>query len=214
VKLLLASKANPLAAAFAGIDSESTPILTPIHLALSYQLPEIVKLLWDAAFREQMSPASQMYRNVALGRFPIACPLSFRSNAERFAMHGSSHRQSLREVIQLLPVEALAQSSPEGRNALTQAIDLEDVEAVELILEHHPDLVFKRITQPGISSLFTYALNFAVQVGSLRETDESIHILKSILKLDPAAINKADSSSAKPIPAAAMGTSPHSEIPS
>lgn len=209
VKMLLVLKADPMAAAFAGLDSEAISRLTPIHLAISYQLPEIVKMLWYAAFGEQLSTASQMYRNHALGRFPIACALSCRSNAERFAMHGNGHQKCLREVIQLLPIEALAQSSPEGRDALTQAIDLEDVEAVNLILEHYPDLVTRRITHPGTNNLFTYAFNFAVQIGSLRETDESIQILESILKLDPAAIKRPDSSSAKPIHVAAMGTSAH-----
>ncbi|KAJ5527937.1 hypothetical protein N7513_012096 [Penicillium frequentans] len=209
VELLLLLNADPMAAAFGAVDSEATPTLTPIHIAISHQLPKIIKLLWHAAFGERLSPASQLYRNNALGRFPIACALSFRSNAERFAMHGNGHRKCLREVIQLLPVEALAQSSPEGRNALTQAIDLEDVEAVNQILEHYPDLVTRRIIHPGTNNLFTYALNFAVQMGSLRETDESIQILKSILKLDPAAIYRPDSSSAKSIHAAAMGTSTH-----
>ncbi|KAJ6103208.1 hypothetical protein N7486_005635 [Penicillium sp. IBT 16267x] len=209
VEILLALKADPMAAAFAGVDSESTPLLTPIHLAISYQLPEIVQLLWYAAFGEQMDTASQMHRNHTLGRFPIACALSFRSNAERFAMHGNSYRQCLRKVIQLLSVEALAQPSPEGKNALTQAIDLEDIETVNLILERYPDIATRRITQPGTRNLFTYALNFAVQMGSLRETEESIQILESILKLDPAAINRPDSSSTKPIHAAAMGTSNH-----
>lgn len=68
------------------------------------------------------------------------------TNAERLAIHGSSYRQKLQEIIQMLPVEALTQSSAEGRNAITQAIDLEDVDAVDIILEYRPKLAAQRLT--------------------------------------------------------------------
>ncbi|KAJ5939396.1 hypothetical protein N7466_002530 [Penicillium verhagenii] len=208
VKVLLALKADPTASAFLSIEGDVTlPALTPIHLAISYHLPEVVKILWYAAFGENVITASQLSRTHALSQFPIACALSFRSNAERFAMHMNNHRLRIRDIIQLLPIEALIQSSPEGKNALTQAIDLEDVDTVNLILECHPELAARKITQPGANNMFTYPLHFAVQIGSLRETDESIQILESIIKLDPTAVNRLDSSSAKPIHAAAMGTS-------
>jgi ankyrin repeat protein len=129
------------------------------------------------------------------------------THAERLAIHGSSHRRKLKETIQLLPVEALTQSSPEGKNAITQAIDLEDVDAVDVILEHHPGLASQRLTQPRSNNMFTYPLHFAVQMGSIRDTDESVQILESILNLDPTAINRPDSSSVRPIHAAAMGKS-------
>ncbi|KAJ5946758.1 hypothetical protein N7454_003597 [Penicillium verhagenii] len=207
VKLLLELKADPTATAFLSTEGDEDPLLTPIHLAISYHLPEVFKILWYAAFGERAIIASQLSRTHVLSQFPIACALSFRSNAERFAMHMNNHRLRIRDIIQLLPIEALIQSSPEGKNALTQAIDLEDFDTVKLILECHPELAARKITQPGANNMFTYPLHFAVQIGSLRETDESIQILESIIKLDPTAVNKPDSSSAKPIHAAAMGTS-------
>jgi hypothetical protein len=50
------------------------------------------------------------------------------TNAERFAIHGSAYKEVLRNTIQLLSEEILLQASPEGKNSLTQAIDLEDVD--------------------------------------------------------------------------------------
>ncbi|KAJ5806869.1 hypothetical protein N7474_010461 [Penicillium riverlandense] len=207
VKSLLELKADPTAAAFADDDGDSASKFTPIHLAIRYHFPEMVKMMWHAAFGERMITANRLYLAHSLGRFPIACALSLMTNAERLAIHGSSYRRKLQETIQLLPVEALTQSSPEGKNAITQAIDLEDVDAVDVILEHHPELAAQRIIQPGPSTMFTYPLNFAVQMGSIRDTEESVHILESILYLDPTAIKRPDSSSVWPIHAAAMGTS-------
>lgn len=207
VKILLELKADPTAAAFADDDGDSTSALTPIHLAVRYHFPELVKMMWYAAFAEKRITASRLYLASSLGRFPVACTLSFMTNAERLAIHGSSYRQSLRETVQLLPVEALTQSSPEGKNAITQAIDLEDVDAVDAILECHPKLAAQRLTQPGTNNMFTYPLHFAVQMGSIRDTDESVQILESILKLDPTAINRPDSSSARAIHTAAVGKS-------
>ncbi|KAJ5286974.1 hypothetical protein N7478_002660 [Penicillium angulare] len=208
VETLLSLKADPTAAAFASTEEDdSAPVLTPIHLAISYHFPEMVKRLWYAAFGQKKIKLNGGSRSHKLGRFPIACSISLRTNCERFAIHGSRHRQVIQETIDLLPIEAFTQTSPEGKDAITQAIDLEDVEAVELILQSHPILARRRLCQPGKDVMFTYPLHFAVQVGSLRDSEESAQIVSVIMKLDPTAINRPDSSSAKPIHVAAMGTS-------
>lgn len=206
VKSLLALKADPTASAFARTDDETEPKLTPIHLAISHQNPEMIKILLKAAFGKKGMNSSRIYLDHSLGRFPIACALSLTTKAERFAMHADKYRQNLRETIKLLPKEAFCQSTPEGKNAITQAIDLEDVDVLEIIMGSYPDLAARRITQPG-SSMFTYPVHFAAQIGSFRGTDESVQILQSIIKLDPTAVNRPDSSSTKPIHIAAMGTS-------
>ena len=206
VKLLLALKADPTASAYARTDNETEPKLTPIHLAISHQNPEMIKMLWKAAFGRNGINSSRIYLDRSLGRFPIACALSLTTKAERFAMHGNKYRQNLRETIKLLPKEAFCQSTPEGKNAITQAIDLEDVEVLEIIMGRYPELAARKITQPG-SSMFTYPLHFAAQIGSFRGTEESVQILQSIIKLDPTAVTRPDSSSTKPIHIAAMGTS-------
>ncbi|KAJ5605158.1 hypothetical protein N7510_010312 [Penicillium lagena] len=207
VKSLLELKADPTAAAFADDDGNSVSTLTPIHLAIRYHFPEMVKLMWHAAFRERKITTSRLYLTPSLGRFPVACALSLMTNAERLAIHGSSFRQKLRETIELLPMEALTQSSPEGRSAITQAIDLDDVDAVDIILEYYPELAAQRLSQPGTNEMFTYPLHFAVQMCSIRDSNESVQILESFLSLDPTAINRPDSSSVRPIHAAAKGTS-------
>ncbi|KAJ5088075.1 hypothetical protein N7456_011691 [Penicillium angulare] len=208
VETLLSLKADPTAAAFARTDDDDpAPVLTPIHLAISYHFPEMVKMLWYAAFGQKKISMNRGNRSHTLGRFPIACSISLRTNSERFAIHGSRHRQVIQETIGLLPFEAFIQTSPEGKDAITQAIDLEDVEAVELILQRHPTLAGRRLSQPGKDVMFTYPLHFAVQVGSLRDSEESAQIVRLILELNPSAINRPDSSSAKPIHVAGMGTS-------
>ena len=209
VKVLLSLKANSLAPAFAAAEGDSSPVVTPIHLAVRYHFPVILELLWRAAFSEEQITVTRHHISLcpALGSFPIACVLSLLTNAERFAIHGSTHKEALRRTILLLSTDILLQSSPEGRSALTQAIDLEDVDTVELILEHCPVLASRKLEQSNCQCMFTYPLHFAVQIGSGRDTEESLSILKLILQLDPIAINRLDSSSLKPIHVAAMGTS-------
>lgn len=209
VKLLLSLKANPLTPAFAAAEGDSSPVVTPIHLAVRYHFPVILELLWQAAFSEKQITVTRHHISLcpALGSFPIACALSLLTNAERFAIHGSTYKEALRRTIVLHSTDTLLQSSPEGRSALTQAIDVEDVDTVELLLEHCPELASRKLEQPKCKGMFTYPLHFAVQIGSCRDTDESVSILKLILQLDPVAMNRLDSSSLKPIHVAAMGTS-------
>lgn len=206
VKILLDLNADPLAPAFATVEGDSLA-LSPIHLAIRYHFPEILQLLWQKAFGETVITGARSYLAHSLRPFPIACALSLLTNAERFAIHSSAYKQALRNTIQLLPLNILLQSSPEGKSALTQAIDLEDADTVELLLERFPSLASKELVQPCNKDVFTYPLHFAVQVGSSRDTDESVRILETILNLDPTAIDRQDSSSVKPIHVAAMGSS-------
>ena len=206
VKILLDLKADPLALAFATVEGDSLAF-SPIHLAIRYHFPEILQLLWQKAFGETVITGARSYLAQSPGSFPIACALSLLTNAERFAIHGSAYKQALRNTIQLLPMDILLESSLEGKNGLTQAIDLEDADVVELLLEHFPKLASKELVQPCNKDVFTYPLHFAVQIGSSRDTDESVRILETILNLDPTAIDRQDSSSVKPIHIAAMGSS-------
>jgi ankyrin repeat protein len=208
VKLLLSLGADPLAPAFAVTDDSRGPVLTPIHLAIKYHQPDILLLLWKAAFGET-KPANGtcVHKVESLGPFPIACCLSLLTNAERFAIHGCMYKHRLRELVKLLPLEILLQTSPEGKNSITQAIDLEDVDTVELLLEHAPTLASRKLVQPGNKTMFTYPFHFAVQIASYRDTRESAQIAESILNLDSAAINRPDSAPIKPLHIASMGTS-------
>ncbi|KAF3392848.1 Ankyrin-3 [Penicillium rolfsii] len=208
VKLLLDLGADPLAPAFKMDGDNTDPSLTAIHLAVKYHRPDIFRLLWKGAFGET-KPVSGAHEHLftAFGSFPIACSLSLLTNAERFAIHGRMYKQRLHETIKLLSLEFLLQSSPEGRNSITQAIDLEDVDTVELLLEHGPSLASSKLVQPGSKNMFTYPFHFAVQIASCRDTRESEQIVASILKLDPAAIIRPDSARIKPLHIAAMGTS-------
>ncbi|KAJ5668886.1 hypothetical protein N7462_009956 [Penicillium macrosclerotiorum] len=207
VKLLLELKADPLAPTFVAPEGDSAPILTPIHLAVRYHSPEILVILWKAAFGEDKTTGIWGRPVAALGSFPIACTLSLLTNAERLAIHGNEHKDRLRSTIQLLSLATLLQTSPEGRNAITQAIDLEDVDCVELLLARCPQLAGRQIGQTNNKAMFTYPFHFAVLVGSNRDTAESEQILETILKLDPSAFDRPDSISTKPLHIAAMGSS-------
>ncbi|KAK2763147.1 hypothetical protein FQN54_009783 [Arachnomyces sp. PD_36] len=207
VKTLLALGADPLAPAFPTGDSEFLTNCTPIHLAVRYHFPEMFQLLWRSAFGERPATLPLVRGVPALVQHPVACALSFLTNAERFAIHGSSYIQNLRSTIQLFPTELLFQASPEGTTAITQAIDLEDVDTVELLLDNCPELAWRKLEEPGKNNSYTYPLHLAAQFGSYRDTEESLQIIKSILRLDPTAINKPDSSSFKPLHLAAMGSS-------
>lgn len=208
VKFLLDLGADPLTPAYKIDDDNIGPNLTAIHLAVKYHHPDIFQLLWKAAFGEtKLAKGTHGHIATALGSFPIACSLSLLTNAERFAIHGCMYKQRLRETIKLLSLGLLLQNSSEGRNSITQAIDLEDVDTVELLLEHDPSLASRRLSQPDNKTMFTYPFHFAVQIASCRDTRESEQIVESILKLDPAAINRPDSATIKPLHIAAMGTS-------
>lgn len=206
VDTLLTLQADPLAPAFAVVDSDPSPTLTSIHLAIRYNNPEILVLLWNAAFgTKTIKPFRPSFS--ILENFPLGCSLSLMSNAERLAIHGSRYIQNLCETIEKLPVELLTETSPEGRNAITQAIDLEDAVALDLILARFPDLAARKLLQPGNKGMHTYPLHFAVQIGSSRDTNEALHIIEAIMSRDPEALNRPDSSSAKPIHIAATGSS-------
>ncbi|KAJ5368842.1 uncharacterized protein N7496_008602 [Penicillium cataractarum] len=208
VMFLLSQGADPLAPAFAITDDYMGPILTPIHLAIKYHQADIFLLLWKAAFSERKpTKGTRVHKIDSLGSFPIACSLSLLTNAERYAIHGCMYKQRLREMVKLLPLEVLGQTSPEGRNSITQAIDLEDLDTVDLLLKHAPTLASKKLFQPGNNTMFTYPFHFAVQIASFRDTRESEQIAESILNLDSAAINRADSALIKPLHIASMGTS-------
>lgn len=207
VTFLLSLGADPLAPAIENTDDSTGPNFSPIHLAVKYHHPDILLLLWKAAFDETTVTGTHLHQAATLESFPIACALSLLTNAERFAIHGCMYKQRLRETIKLLSLDLLLQPSPEGRNSVTQAIDLEDVDTVELLLEHAPTLAIMELVQPDSTSLFTYPFHFAVQIASCRDTRESEQIAEFILKLDSAAINRPDSASIKPMHIAAMGSS-------
>ncbi|KAJ5178874.1 hypothetical protein N7492_002084 [Penicillium capsulatum] len=198
IKTLLALGARPL---------ESVNGLTAIHWAVRYHFPDALQTLWRAAFNQAELDPRKAYEYPALAEAPIACFLSLLTHAERFAMHGGNYKNNIQKIIELLPREILTQRSPEGKSALTQAIDLEDVDVLELILEKYPELAYEKLVQPGNEELFTYPLHFAVQVGSGRDTNESIQILEIILRLHSLAIDCPDSASSMPLHVAALGTS-------
>ncbi|KAJ5102940.1 hypothetical protein N7532_003469 [Penicillium argentinense] len=207
VKSLLEMGADPAASAFTIIEGDTAPKFTPIHLAVRYHNAKILQLLWEAEFGKQQITGTGVSLVAKLGSFPMGCALSLLTNAERLAIHGKNHKQKLKETIDLLALDILLQSSPEGLSAIFHAIDLEDVDAVELLLAHFPALATRKLVQPDDQKLFTYPLHFAVQIGANRDTDEAIRIVEHILKLDPTALNRGDSSSVKPIHIAAMGSS-------
>ncbi|KAK2796459.1 hypothetical protein FQN51_009348 [Onygenales sp. PD_10] len=207
VKTLLELGAAPLALAFPSDEMESKLPWTPMHLAVGYNFPEMVEMLWETALSAGSNPALPAAGNPSSRRFPIACGISCLSSAERLAIHGVNYTNNLRETIYYIPRRLLFQSTLAGKSAITEAIDLEDVDAVGLLLDYCPDLASIRLGTPESPESHTFPLHFAVQIGSNRETHEALRIVKTILEFDLAAINKPDSSSLIPLHIAAMGLS-------
>ncbi|KAL4902358.1 hypothetical protein BDW74DRAFT_180863 [Aspergillus multicolor] len=206
VQALLEHGANPLAPAFSS-EEQAIADWTPLYEAVKYNFPDIFSLLWRYAFPPggkvsiDTVHASSHHR-----RFLLACALSLLTNAERLAIHGGDYLEGLQQTVRLLPFSLLQQQAPDGRTAITQAIDLGDIDTLEALLNHCPELANTQIKTPGNGSLYTYPLHFATQICSTRES-ESIQIIQSILEIDPQAIDRPDASSFKPIHIAAMGTS-------
>lgn len=208
VKALLQLGANPLVPAFAPSEDQAHLVadFTPLHMAVKYNFPEILNLLWHSAFRSRRVTMEVACSNQHLRRLPLACALSPLTNAERLAIHGSRYLDRLRETVSLIS-PMLQQRDPDGRTAVSQAIDVEDIAALETLLTHCPELARMKIKAPRDGSLYTYPLHLATQAFSGRESEELRRTILYILRLDPTAIDRPDASSFKPVHIAAMGSS-------
>lgn len=205
VKTLLRLGANPLIPAFSPTEDQEHLLadFTPLHMAVKYNFPEIFDFLWHSAFPSRCVTMEIVCSNQHLRSLPLACALSPLTNAERLAIHGSSYLDNLRETVSLIsPI--VQQQDPDGRTAVSQAIDMEDIDALEALLTNCPELVRMKIKH---GSLYTYPLHLATQAFSNRESEELRKIILYILRLDPTAVDRPDASSFKPIRIAAMGSS-------
>lgn len=208
VRALLQLGANPLVPAFSPSEGQDHLMadFTPLHMAVKYNFPGIFDLLWHSAFPSGHVTMEAACSNQHLRRLPLACALSPLSNAERLAIHGSRYIDRLRETVSLIS-PMVQQQDPDGRTAVSQAIDMEDIDALEALLTDCPELATTRIKAPWDGGLYTYPLHLATQAFSDRESEELRRIILYILRLDQTAIDRPDASSFKPIHIAAMGSS-------
>ena len=107
--ILLALGADSLKPAFCVTEMPSE--WTPIHLAVHYNMPNVIELLWQKISSQTAPLCSVLSNTPFLRKFPIACALCTQTHAERLARHGRSYIHNLRKIIQLFPRDLLRQSS-------------------------------------------------------------------------------------------------------
>jgi ankyrin repeat protein len=199
VQALLEAGADPLMVAFGPDDGISTT-WTPLHLAVCYHFPEMVRAFIDNAGPRATDALLQT-------AFPLGCAFSYSSPAQRFALHSSTYLDKMTETLSHIPSAALLLMSPQGKSPLTQAIDFGDIDAVNIILLKYPKLASTAISPPDNRGIFTYPLHYAAKIGSASNSEESVRVVQRIWRAAPHLINIEDSSGATAMHMAASGVS-------
>ena len=150
VQALLEAGADPLMVAFGPDDGISTT-WTPLHLAVCYHFPVMVRAFIDNAGPRATDALLQT-------AFPLGCAFSYSSPAQRFALHSSTYLDKMTETLSHIPSAALLLMSPQGKSPLTQAIDFGDIDAVNIILLKYPKLASRAISPPDNRGIFTHPM--------------------------------------------------------
>ncbi len=136
----------------------------------------------------------------------IGCALCYSTTAERIAIHGIDHEERLTEIIALLPPSCLCFSSKLGKTPLMQAIDFNDLSVVTALLRRFPELASKAFLDP-LDGQFTFPIHFAAQIAGRRDADDSLDILKALLRCEANQIFLRDSRGRTPLHYSVTGSS-------
>lgn len=183
--------------------SRSLETWTPIHIAVKYHRPDILKILLDVANMSWDRPPF---------RTPLGVALCYSTVLERIAMHGRNRKKHLEEAMTLLgPPSALEEVSTAGVTALMRSIESNDLEVTAALLQQNPATAAVRSICPSESnrSIFHYPIHLAAQLASHRDDSRAVEILELITKYDTHALSRVDSNGRKPLHLAATGTSYH-----
>jgi ankyrin repeat protein len=200
VDTLLRHGANPRAPAFKTSEEGISSTWTAMHLAVKYHFPKILNVLVNACdvvkrralpLRTREETLSSNVPDAAIQsmviesaiRFPLLplpCVLSYIAPVERYGIHGNEYQERLSGIIDLLPLKCLEWTSSDGQTPLMQAIDFEDYDTVSLLLDRQPALAAKAFREPTENGAYTYPLHFAAQIGSRRDTEDSLRIVNCI----------------------------------
>lgn len=200
VDTLLRHGADPRAPAFKTNEEGISSTWTAMHLAVKYHFPRILNVLVEAASDVAQRRALQLRTKkkatesaIRFPLLPLPCVLSYMTRIERYGIHGNEYQERLSETIDLLPLKCLEWASADGQTPLMQAIDFEDYDAVSVLLDRQPALAAQPFREPTENRAHTYPLHFAAQIGSRRDTEDSLRIVNCIYSTHSDAIWDRDS---------------------
>lgn len=123
----------------------------------------------------------------------LPCVLGHVTIVERYGIHGMNYRQSLCDILDILPSKSLEWRSSDGQTALMQAIDYNDYDLASVFLDRSPHLASAAFKDPTEKGEHTWPFHFACQIASRRDSEESTDIANRILTIHPRAIHDQDS---------------------
>ena len=223
VEALLQHGVDPRATVYAAGEDRDRPKWTALHLATKYHFPQILTALVHQAgkiirssdyplqelgisilnsknpFRRQKLKTGDVAEALfaeALLTFPdlqLPCVLGHVTIVERYGIHGMDYRQSICDILDILPSKSLMWRSSDGQTALMQALDYNDYDLASVLLDRNPDLACEAFADPTEKGAHTWPFHFACQIASRRDGEESTDIANRILQLHPMAILDKDS---------------------
>jgi ankyrin repeat protein len=223
VEALLRHGVDPRDPVYAAGEDDMPSKWTALHVATKYHFSQILTALVQKAgeiIRSSDDPFEELgmsmvnsknpFRKQQWGRgdFPEAllaevllefpelqlpCVLGHVTIVERYGIHGMDYRQSICDVLDILPLKALAWRSSDGQTALMQAIDYNDYDLASVLLDRSPNLASTAFRDPAEKGAHTWPFHFACQIASRRDSEESTDIANRILQLHPRAILDKDS---------------------
>ena len=223
VEALLRQGVDPRAPVHAADEDGVPSKWTAFHLATKYHFSEILTVLVQRAgeiIRSSNDPLKELGISMVNSKNPsrrqewkaneipeallaeallefadlqLPCVLGHVTTVERYGIHGSGYRQSICDVLDILPSKSLAWRSADGQTALMQAIDYNDYDLASVLLDRSPSLASAAFRDPAQKGAHTYPLHFASQISSRRDSEESTDIANRILQLHPKAILDRDS---------------------
>jgi ankyrin repeat protein len=195
---LLKLGANPAASAFGESESFIDGVLwTHLHLAAMLHHAEILILLIAA-----LDPQEKL----RLSASSIALVLCYSSKVERIAIHGRFTGIALQKTVAAL--EILDQNplwrddsvmKCETCSPLATAIEFNDHDVAQAILERYPHLATTPIHALEDRSCYTYPAHLAVRIGSRREADDSVSMLEMLFYWNKDSFHTLDSSGSSPL---------------
>lgn len=206
VDTLIQLGANPLAQDCApkSLTGSLQNIWTPIHIAVQYHCPDILKSLLNAARNEALD--TSQHRPLVLP----AAALCHSSILERMAMHGRKCEKRLEEVIELLgPPTILEELYVDGTTAFMQSIATNDLSVTTAMLRRNNALASIKAVSSTLTEAreFHYPIHHAAHLASRRDDPQVLRLIELLVKYDARTLFRLDSNDRTPLHIASSGTS-------
>jgi len=237
VEALLRHGVDPRAPVYAANEDGVRSKWTALHLATKYHFSQILTALVQKAgqiIRSSNNPFEELGISMVnsknpfrrqewkRGDFPEAllaevllefpdlqlpCVLGHVTIVERYGIHGMDYRQSIIDILDILPSKSPEWRSSDGQTALMQAIDYNDYDLASVLLDRSPNLASVAFRDPAEKGAHTWPFHFACQIASRRDSEESTDIASRILQLHPRAVYDKDSKLRTALHMSVTGTS-------